>query len=75
MRRWSDSPDDFRFPDDQGASSLLRYPLTVFYDGACTLCSREMGFMKRLDRKDRLRFEDFSDPTMMSQRSEFLCQN
>ena len=39
---------------------MVRYPLTVLYDGACPLCSREMALMKRLDRKRRLRFLDFS---------------
>lgn len=41
---------------------MIPYPLTVFYDGACPLCSREMAFMKRLDRKHRLRLCDFSSP-------------
>lgn len=41
---------------------MVGYPLTVWYDGACPLCSREMAFMKRLDRKRRLQFCDFSDP-------------
>jgi len=41
---------------------MARYPLTVLYDGACPLCSREMAFMKHLDRKRRLRFCDFSTP-------------
>lgn len=38
------------------------YPLTVFYDGACPLCAREMVLMKRLDRKHRLSLCDFSAP-------------
>ncbi|ULA59525.1 MAG: Cell division inhibitor [Nitrospira sp.] len=41
---------------------MAEYPLTVWFDGACPLCSREMTFMKRLDRKRRLRFCDFSAP-------------
>ena len=41
---------------------MAQYPLTVWYDGACPLCSREMRFMKRLDSKRRLRFCDFSAP-------------
>lgn len=41
---------------------MVRDPLTVFYDGACPLCSREMALMKRLDRKQRLRLCDFSSP-------------
>lgn len=38
------------------------YPLTVFYDGACPICAREMAVMQRLDRKQRLRLCDFSRP-------------
>ncbi|MBS0170612.1 MAG: DUF393 domain-containing protein [Nitrospira sp.] len=41
---------------------MSRYPLTVFYDGACPLCSREIAVMKRLDRQQRLRLCDFSIP-------------
>ncbi len=36
------------------------YPLTVFFDGACPICAREIALMKRLDRKRRLTFSDFS---------------
>jgi predicted DCC family thiol-disulfide oxidoreductase YuxK len=36
------------------------YPLTVFFDGACPICAREIALMKRLDRKRRLTFCDFS---------------
>ncbi|MCS6289907.1 MAG: DUF393 domain-containing protein [Nitrospira sp.] len=36
------------------------YPLTVFYDGACPICAREMALMKRLDRTRRLTLLDFS---------------
>jgi predicted DCC family thiol-disulfide oxidoreductase YuxK len=36
------------------------YPLTVFYDGACPICAREMALMKRLDRRQRLTLLDFS---------------
>lgn len=44
------------------ASQMIRYPLTVLFDGACPLCSREMGMIKRLDKKRRLRFCDFAGP-------------
>lgn len=40
----------------------MRSPLTVWYDGACPLCVREIALMKRLDRKGRLAFEDVSGP-------------
>ena len=41
---------------------MTQYPLTVFFDGACPICAREMALMKRLDRKRRLAFCDFSVP-------------
>ena len=36
------------------------YPLSIFFDGECPICRREINLMKILDRKDRLRFIDFS---------------
>lgn len=36
--------------------------VTVFYDGACPLCAREIGLIRRLDRRGRIAFEDVSDP-------------
>jgi predicted DCC family thiol-disulfide oxidoreductase YuxK len=38
-------------------------PLTVWYDGGCPLCLREIALMRRLDRRGRLRFVDVSDDT------------
>ncbi len=38
------------------------YPLTVFFDGACPICAREISLMRRLDRHGRLAFCDFSSP-------------
>lgn len=38
-------------------------PLTVWYDGGCPLCTREIALMRRLDRRGRLRFVDVSDDT------------
>jgi predicted DCC family thiol-disulfide oxidoreductase YuxK len=32
--------------------------LTVWYDGACPLCIREIAFMRRLDRARRIAFID-----------------
>ena len=32
----------------------------VWYDGACPLCIREIRFMQRLDRHDRIAFIDIS---------------
>ncbi|UIJ72763.1 DUF393 domain-containing protein [Aurantimonas sp. HBX-1] len=32
--------------------------LTVWYDGACPLCRREIAFMRRLDRRNAISFVD-----------------
>jgi len=34
----------------------------VFHDGACPLCTREMRWLRRLDRDGRILFTDISDP-------------
>ena len=39
---------------------MAQYPLTVFFDGACPICDREIALMKRLDRRRQLEFCDFS---------------
>jgi predicted DCC family thiol-disulfide oxidoreductase YuxK len=41
---------------------MASYPLTVFFDGACPICDREIALMRRLDRRRRLKFCDFSQP-------------
>ena len=33
-------------------------PLTVWHDGTCPLCQREIALMRRLDRAGRIRFID-----------------
>lgn len=35
--------------------------LTVWFDGACPLCVREISLMRRLDRRDAIDFVDVSD--------------
>ena len=32
--------------------------LKIFYDGACPICSKEISFLKRRDKKNKLNFED-----------------
>lgn len=32
---------------------MASYPLTVFFDGACPICDREIALMRRLDRRGR----------------------
>ncbi len=34
----------------------------VYYDGLCPLCRREIELLRRLDRRDRIRFTDISAP-------------
>jgi predicted DCC family thiol-disulfide oxidoreductase YuxK len=37
-------------------------PLTLFYDGLCPLCSREIAFYRRRLTGDDVRFVDITDP-------------
>jgi predicted DCC family thiol-disulfide oxidoreductase YuxK len=39
------------------------WQVEVFYDGECPLCLREIKLLRRLDRKQRIRFTDISDPS------------
>ncbi|MGY6629427.1 MAG: thiol-disulfide oxidoreductase DCC family protein [Wenzhouxiangella sp.] len=43
------------------AAEAHRPPLTVWYDGTCPLCLREIALMRRLDRRERIVFEDVSE--------------
>jgi predicted DCC family thiol-disulfide oxidoreductase YuxK len=36
-------------------------PLTVWFDGACPLCTREIALMRRLDRAGRIEFVDVAE--------------
>jgi predicted DCC family thiol-disulfide oxidoreductase YuxK len=36
--------------------------LTVWHDGTCPLCQREIALMRRLDRRGAIDFVDASDP-------------
>lgn len=36
--------------------------VTVWHDGACPLCAREVSLIRRLDRAGRVRFVDAVDP-------------
>lgn len=36
--------------------------VVVWYDGACPLCRREIGVMRRLDRRGALTFVDVAEP-------------
>ncbi|MEE4638238.1 MAG: DUF393 domain-containing protein [Wenzhouxiangella sp.] len=38
--------------------SAVAAPVTVWYDGGCPLCQREIALMRRLDRRGRIDFVD-----------------
>lgn len=38
------------------------YAIEVFFDGGCPLCVREMGLLRRWDRRQRIRFVDIDAP-------------
>ncbi|MRR54742.1 MAG: DUF393 domain-containing protein [Deltaproteobacteria bacterium] len=42
--------------------TLPEFPLTVFYDGSCRVCSSEMFIYMQKDHGGRLEFVDISDP-------------
>ncbi|MCM8557865.1 thiol-disulfide oxidoreductase DCC family protein [Sphingomicrobium sediminis] len=49
--------------------------LTIWYDGACPLCRREIAFMRRLDRRGRIHFHDIAadeDPSCPVDRADLL---
>lgn len=38
------------------------HDIEVFYDGDCPLCGREIAMLRRLDRRQRIRFVDIAAP-------------
>ena len=48
--------------DVEGPLGEVGRPTTVFYDGACPLCLKEIGLLKRLDKTGALAFENVADP-------------
>jgi predicted DCC family thiol-disulfide oxidoreductase YuxK len=47
---------------DRLSNSIETWQIQVFYDGACPLCLREIRFLKRLDKKGRIRHTDIAAP-------------
>jgi len=50
--------------------------VTVWFDGACPLCRREIAFMRRLDRRGRIDFVDVAseDSVCPLNRDELLAR-
>lgn len=50
--------------------------VTVWFDGACPLCSAEIGLMRRMDRKGRIAFVDVAseDASCPIDRAELLAR-
>jgi predicted DCC family thiol-disulfide oxidoreductase YuxK len=44
-----------------------RNPVTVWHDGNCPLCQREIAVMRRLDRRGAIHFIDVADPVSLPQ--------
>jgi predicted DCC family thiol-disulfide oxidoreductase YuxK len=52
-------------------------PLTVWHDGGCPLCRREIALMRRLDRRGAIRFVDAAaaeDDTCPLDRAQLLAR-
>jgi predicted DCC family thiol-disulfide oxidoreductase YuxK len=45
---------------ETGVKHSRPFAIEVFFDGACPLCAREVRFLRRLDRRNRLRFVDIA---------------
>jgi predicted DCC family thiol-disulfide oxidoreductase YuxK len=41
---------------------MTAFDIEVYYDGQCPLCSREMGWLRRLDKRGRIGFSDIAAP-------------
>lgn len=48
----------------QTEARLVGQSLTVWHDGGCPLCAREIALMRRLDRTGRICFIDVADPAV-----------
>jgi predicted DCC family thiol-disulfide oxidoreductase YuxK len=44
--------------------------VTVWHDGGCPLCAREIALMRRLDRRGTIKFVDVLEPSAVCPRSQ-----
>jgi predicted DCC family thiol-disulfide oxidoreductase YuxK len=49
-------------PQEHDMSERRDWPMQVFYDGACPLCSREMAHYRKHDRLHRMEMVDIAAP-------------
>lgn len=49
---------DRQHAGESDAGDPEQYEVTVWYDSACPLCLREIGLMRRLDRRNAVHFVD-----------------
>jgi predicted DCC family thiol-disulfide oxidoreductase YuxK len=43
-------------------NDLKSFEIEVFFDGGCPLCAREMNWLRRRDKANRIKFTDIDDP-------------
>ncbi len=48
--------------------------LTVFFDGACPMCRREIAYYQRLDTRQRVGWQDVSAPASGQDCPDGLCR-
>ncbi len=73
-------PEPERVPEgtsrDEPSCGAERRSLTVWYDGGCPLCRREIALFRRLDRRGAIRFEDVgrADAACPLERGQLLAR-
>jgi len=60
-RRWPDMSPQRRDGDPPTVRGCALSKLEVWFDGDCPLCRREIGLMRRLDRRGAIVFIDVAD--------------